>query len=109
VSGSSTYTVESIEGGVVGRATARIGAGAVTFNLHQADVAQDLLSGLRLGQDRLHVTDATGVVLSSTADSGLIAGATSDTHGNAVLHLSATHDVTLAGVGVSNLSASLFA
>jgi hypothetical protein len=109
VSGSSTYTVESIEAGVVGRATARIGAGAVTFNLHQADVAQDLLSGLRLGQDRLHVTDAGGVVLSSAADSGLIAGATSDTHGNAVLHLTATHDVTLAGVGVSNLSASLFA
>jgi len=107
--GLSTYTVESIEGGVVGRATARIGAGAVAFNLHQADVAQDLLSGFRVGQDRLHVTDAKGVVLSGVADAGLIAAATSDTQGNAVLHLTATHEVTLAGVGVSNLSASLFA
>ncbi len=106
---TSIYTVESLEGGVVGRATTRIGSDATTFNLHQADVAQDLLSGLRIGQDHLHVTDAAGVVLSSAAASGLIAGATSDSQGNAVLHLSATHDVTLSGVAVASLSAGLFA
>ncbi len=109
VGGLSTFTVELIEGGVMARATTRIGAGAVTFGLHQADVMQDLLSGFRVGQDHLHVTDPTGVVLSGAADLGLLAGATSDTHGNAVLHLSATHDVTLSGVAVSNLSAGLFA
>jgi hypothetical protein len=105
----STYTVESIEGGVVDRAMTRIGTDAATFNLHQADVMQDLLSGLRIGQDHLHVTDAAGVVLSAAATQALIAGATSDTQGNAVLHLSAAHDVTLSGVAVSGVSAGLFA
>lgn len=105
----NTFTVQSIEGGVVGRATARVGITGVTFDLRQSDVVQDLLSGLRIGQDHLHVTDAAGVVLSSAANQALVAGATSDGHGNAVLHLSANHDVTLSGVAVSNLSAGLFA
>ncbi|MBN9563184.1 MAG: right-handed parallel beta-helix repeat-containing protein [Alphaproteobacteria bacterium] len=105
----STYTVESIEGGVVDRAMTRISSGAATFNLRQDDVMQDLLSGVRIGQDHLHITNAAGVVLSAAATQALIAGATSDAQGNAVLHLSPTHDVTLSGVAVAKVSAGLFA
>lgn len=104
-----TFTVESVQGGVVDRATVRIASEHVTFNLHEADVARDLLSGMRVGQDHLHVTGANGMTISDSAEQSLIAGATSDTHGNAVLHLSPSHNVTLSGVTPSNLSTGMFA
>ena len=80
-------------------------AGATTFELKPSDVATDMIAGFRIGTDHLQVVgDAPG----SAALSALIAGATADASGNAVLHLSATHTVTLQGIATSSLSASMF-
>jgi hypothetical protein len=106
---TSSYTVEAIEGSAIARDMLRIGSGAVTFNIRQSDVAQDLLSGFRVGQDHFRVTGAGGSVYSSAQDKALIAGATSDAHGSAVLHLAANHAVTLGGVSTASLSTTIFA
>jgi hypothetical protein len=39
----------------------------------------------------------------------LLTGATHDSAGDAVLHLSANHEVTLQGIGVASLGVGLFA
>ncbi len=78
------------------------GTGAATFVLNEADAAHDTIAGFRTGVDLLeiHQTDLTV--------NGLIAGATSTGAGSAVLHLSPTHDVTLNGIAVGQLSAAMF-
>jgi hypothetical protein len=80
-------------------------AGATTFDLTPADIANDIIAGFRIGTDHLHVAgDAPG----SAALATIIAGASADAAGNAVLHLAATHSVTLQGVAVSQVNNALF-
>jgi Ca2+-binding RTX toxin-like protein len=84
------------------------GPGSTMFDLQMADAAKDIISGFRLGQDHLHVTNPTGVALAGPGVAALIGGATSDAAGNAVLHLSEHHDVTLSGIGVAKLGSGMF-
>jgi hypothetical protein len=84
------------------------GPGSTTFDLHLADAAQDIISGFRQGRDHLHVTDPTGAALTGSGIAALIGGATSDAGGNAVLHLSEHHDVTLSGIGTAKLGGGMF-
>jgi hypothetical protein len=84
------------------------GPGTTTFDLHMADAAKDIISGFRLGQDHLHVTDPTGAALAGSGIAALIGGATSDAGGSAVFHLSGQHDVTLSGIGVAKLGSGMF-
>ena len=85
------------------------GSGAAVFVLAASDAAQDLIADFKPVIDRLVVTDPTGVHASATEIGSYIAGATGDSSGAAVLHLSANHDVTLQGIALGQLSASLFA
>jgi hypothetical protein len=85
------------------------GTGAATFNLNTADVAQDIIAGFKIGTDLLHITQGTGAVLNTTQDMSLIQGATQDSSGSAVLHLSATHDVTLSGIAANQVTRAMFA
>jgi Ca2+-binding RTX toxin-like protein len=84
------------------------GSGAAVFVLAASDAAQDLIADFKPAIDRMVVTDPTGVHASATEIGSYIAGATADSSGAAVLHLSANHDVTLQGIAVGQLSASLF-
>jgi hypothetical protein len=82
------------------------GSGAATFDLSAADIGNDIIAGFRIGLDRLSVA---GIGSSGPASlSGLIAGATQNAGGSVVLHLSASHEVTLDGVGLAQMSGSLF-
>jgi Ca2+-binding RTX toxin-like protein len=85
------------------------GTGAATFALNNADVAQDIIAGFKIGTDHLQISQSTGAVLNTTQDMSLIQGATQDSSGSAVLHLSATHDVTLSGIAASQLTRAMFA
>ena len=80
-------------------------AGATTFDLTPADIANDIVAGFRIGTDHLQVA---GEAPGSAALNTVIAGATADASGNAVLHLSAAHAVTLQGIGTSQLATGLF-
>jgi hypothetical protein len=80
------------------------GAGADVFDI-SGNIGTDLIAGLKLGTDRLHVSGASA---GSSALAHLIATATTDPSGNAALHLAPEHSVTLLGIGVSQVRASLF-
>lgn len=82
--------------------------GADTIVLSAKDLAQDLIDSFRIGTDHLHVLDGSGAALSSAALQQLIAGATSNSSGAAVLHIAPGHDTTLSGIGVSQLGMNLF-
>ena len=84
------------------------GSGAAVFVLAASDAAQDLIADFKPGIDRMVVSGPTDVHASATEISSYVAGATADSSGAAVLHLSANHDVTLQGIAVGQLSASLF-
>ncbi len=81
------------------------GAGPDMFDLSPSDIGTVLIAGFKLGTDQLHVT---GVSPGSAPLNQLIATTTLDMGGNAVLHLAPEHDVTLLGVGLSQVSAALF-
>jgi len=91
-----------------GRNYMQAGTGADTFVLAASDTASDVIVGFKPGIDTLSVTDLTGMQVTSAEIAGLIAGATTDASGDAVLHLSASHSVTLQGVGVGQLVAGMF-
>ncbi len=81
-------------------------AGATTFMLNPADIANDTISGFRIGTDHLQIAgDAPG----SATLSALIAGATPTSSGGSMLQLNNAHDVTLLGITTSQLSQSMFA
>lgn len=82
--------------------------GSTMFDLHMADAAKGIISGFRLGQDHLHVTEPTGAALAGSGVAALIGGATSDAGDKAVLHLSEHHDVTLSGIGIAKLGGGMF-
>ena len=77
------------------------GTGAGIFDLTTTDIGSDIIAGFRIGTDHLHVT--------GTTIASLIAGATTDGSGNAVLHLAAAHSVTLDGVAKAQLVSGMFA
>jgi hypothetical protein len=70
--------------------------------------ATDTVADFRPGTDHLAIVDASGQPLATADIQALIAGATADAAGNAVLHLSPTHSITLAGITAGQLSADLF-
>ena len=84
------------------------GTGATTFLLNVLDTARDIIGDFKVGIDHLHVIGAGGTADTSAQILALLAGATQDGAGDAVLHLSANHEVTLQGIGVHTLSAGLF-
>jgi hypothetical protein len=80
-------------------------AGAATFDLSPGDVDNDIIAGFRIGTDIMTVA---GEAPASVALAALIAGATQDTGGNAVLHLSGSHQVPLQGVAVAQVTGAIF-
>ena len=84
------------------------GIGADTFLLNVLDTAQDIIADFKVGIDHLHVIGAAGTPDTAAQILALIKGATQDAAGDAVLHLSGNHEVTLHGIGVPSLSAGLF-
>jgi hypothetical protein len=85
------------------------GAGAANFVFTTTDNATDVIADFQIGTDRLDVLNPTGSVLTGSAIAALIAGATTDSNGDAVLHLTATHSLTLMGIKTSQLTTALFA
>lgn len=81
------------------------GSGAAVFDLSPTDVGHDIIAGFKPGTDNLHIA---GEAPGSAALASLLAGATQDAGGNAVLHLSASHSVTLQGISASQLTTTLF-
>ena len=81
----------------------RGGHGADKFIVNLSDAAHDTIVGFKLGTDSLSIVTG-GKPLAALA---LIAGATLDAQGDAVLHLSASHDVTLVGISLGQLTTAL--
>ncbi len=84
------------------------GTGAAKLLLAAADSASDLIANFKVGIDHLVVTDLAGHPATAPEISAIIAGATTNASGAAVLHLSATHDVTLQNIVAGQLTSSLF-
>ena len=84
------------------------GTGATSFALTDSDVAHDTIAGFRTGVDTLNLFATPGVAMPNAQVAGLIANVTRDSAGDAVLHLSPTHDVTLLGVMPAQLMAGMF-
>jgi hypothetical protein len=80
------------------------GMGTDTFLMHSDDAAHDTIVGFKNGIDVISI--ATGGSGSTAAS--LIASVTADNNGNAVLHLSGQHDVTLVGLHTSDLNTNMF-
>jgi len=84
------------------------GSGATTFALAATVSATDTIADFKLGTDLLSITDSSGQPLSAAEIQALIAGGTADAAGDTVLHLSPTHSVTLAGIPLTSVTASMF-
>jgi SdrD B-like protein/hemolysin type calcium-binding protein len=84
-------------------------AGPATFSLAETVSATDTIADFKQGTDLLAITDTSGQLLSASEIQTLIAGATTDTAGDAVLHLSPTHSTTLDGISLASLTSSMFA
>ena len=80
------------------------GAGAGLFMLAPTDIATDMIAGFKLGTDHITVTGETPASLAA-----IIASATADSSGNAVLHISTNHTATLLGIQTNQINTSLFA
>ena len=78
--------------------------GPDTFVFNTSNTAHDQVVGFKPGIDSIEVAAGSSGL---TANS-LIASATADANGNAVLHLSSQHDVTLAGIHLNQIAASWF-
>ncbi len=79
------------------------GTGPDTFILNPNDQATDAIQGFKIGADQLAIVGGNASIYAS-----LIAGATSDASGNAVLTLAPGHVVTLDGISIGSLTASMF-
>jgi len=84
------------------------GTGAATLVLTATVAGQDLIADFKIGIDHLAITDFAGNPATAAEIGAMVAGATANTSGAAVLHLSAIHDVTLQGITVSQLSTTMF-
>ena len=74
--------------------------GADVFVFKTTDVATDRVADFTPGLDHIEVHNAGGTAITTAS---LTAGATADAQGNAVLHLSDQHAVTLEHVGLAQL------
>jgi hypothetical protein len=94
-------TTKKITGQGAGSNVTQVGGGgsSTMFDFGMVDATKDVLPGFRLGPDHLHTSNGTGAVRPDYGVAGLISGAMSDNGGNAALHLSAQHDVTVSGIG----------
>lgn len=79
------------------------GAGADTFQFARQGGGRDTVADFTAGVDRLAIGG-----LGSADLQALIAGASADPNGDAVLHLSADDDITLLGISSNSLEASWF-
>ena len=84
------------------------GTGAAILQLAATDSAHDLIADFKIGIDHLAVTDLAGNPATAAEISAMIAGATTNASGAAVLHLSASHDVTMQGIATGQLTPALF-
>jgi Ca2+-binding RTX toxin-like protein len=91
-----------------GRNYMQAGSGADTFLLDARQAASDTIAGFTPDIDKLSVLNAAGNAASASEVAGYISGATADASGNAVLHLSSGHAVTLQGIAKAQLSAAWF-
>ncbi len=87
----------------------KAGTGPTTFILNSAVQATDTIDGFNLSNDHIDIVGSSGQALEPEQISAIIAGATTDAAGNAVLSLGSGHVVTLDGIALSQLSPSLFA
>jgi Ca2+-binding RTX toxin-like protein len=79
------------------------GAGADVFAFSTATTGQDTVDDFTKGTDRIEIkSNGSGVTAAS-----LVAQATADAHGNAVLHLG-SHDIVLQGVMLGNVTQDIF-
>jgi Ca2+-binding RTX toxin-like protein len=83
----------------------RSGSGPTTFVFDATGPAHDVVSQFKPGTDVLEVHEIAGRNITAAQ---LIATATQDTAGDAVLHLDASHDITLLGVAASQLQQGWF-
>ena len=81
------------------------GTGVDTFMLSASDTASDLIAGFKLGVDHLQIA---GAGPASPFVAQLLQSMTQDAAGDAVLHLSGGHDVTLQGIGMTEVTMGLF-
>jgi Ca2+-binding RTX toxin-like protein len=81
------------------------GSGADIFDLSATDIATDIIADFKLGVDHLVIA---GNGPSSAFVGNLLQTMTQDGSGNAVLHLSASHTVTLQGIGETSVTTSIF-
>ena len=85
------------------------GSGVATFLLAATTAANDIIADFKVGVDKLVVADAAGNPATAAEITNWMAGATTDASGDAVMHLTASHDVVLQGIAVSGLNAAMFA
>jgi hypothetical protein len=80
-------------------------AGADTFAFGEAQSGHDIVADFTPGTDHLEIKqnlNGSGV----TTAAALLATATTDAHGNVVLHLGGQNDITLLGVDMTHLTAA---
>jgi Ca2+-binding RTX toxin-like protein len=75
------------------------------FELSPTDIATDIIADFKLGVDHLVIA---GNGPASAFVGNLLQTMTQDSSGNAVLHLSASHSVTLQGIGEASVTTSIF-
>jgi hypothetical protein len=78
--------------------------GSDNFTLYSSTSANDTISGFVIGRDYIYLAD---LARTQATYQNLISGATS-TNGNATLHLSSNHMVTLLGINKNQLTTSIF-
>ena len=89
----------------VGNDYMNAGTGADTFVFAENGSGHDTIAGFKIGVDQLDITanlNSNGI----TTAAELLAGATTDTAGDTVLHLSANDDIVLLGIAPSSLTAA---
>ena len=72
--------------------------GADVFNFARLGDGKDIIADFELGVDHIHISGLSGAEAQS-----ILANATADADGNAVLHLGAEDSITLQGVDVAQL------
>jgi Ca2+-binding RTX toxin-like protein len=80
----------------------RAGSGSDTFLFHAADAAHDTVVGFKAGVDQIDIVAGGATVTAAS----LLGTETTDSGGDVVLHLSASHDVTLIGIHAGQPSAA---
>lgn len=82
------------------------GAGTDIFRIAEATSGHDIIADFQAGIDRVQL-NAQGLGLTAAQTAALVQGITSDGHGNAILHLNQTNDLTVLGVSIDQLQHSI--